>query len=63
MICETAFMIAFAVMKDGFMDMTKERVANAWQQELVKPDSMLDIQIQVSKFYHLISNITTGGFL
>ncbi|XP_075168290.1 tetraspanin 42Ej [Haematobia irritans] len=45
-VIETIFMIAFAVMKEDFMEMTKERVNNTWQQELVKPLSMNDIQIQ-----------------
>ncbi|XP_005179688.1 tetraspanin-2A-like [Musca domestica] len=45
-VCETIFMIAFAVMKEDFMEMTKQRVEDTWQQELVKPGAMLDVQIQ-----------------
>ncbi|XP_013098725.1 tetraspanin-6 isoform X2 [Stomoxys calcitrans] len=45
-IFETIFMISFAVMKDEFMEMTKERVNSTWKQELNKSGAMHSIQIQ-----------------
>uniref|UniRef100_A0A1A9W163 Tetraspanin n=1 Tax=Glossina brevipalpis TaxID=37001 RepID=A0A1A9W163_9MUSC len=44
--CETVFMIAFAAMKKDFIEMTGERVAKLWEQEIVKPDSMFGVQMQ-----------------
>lgn len=47
-LCQTIFMISFAAMKDDFMEMTKNRVLNTWQEELINPGAMFSIQMQVS---------------
>ncbi|KAM7344234.1 tetraspanin 42Ej isoform 2-T2 [Cochliomyia hominivorax] len=45
-VCETIFMISFAAMKSDYLDMTKQRVQDTWEDELNNPGAMFSIQTQ-----------------
>ncbi|KNC29242.1 hypothetical protein FF38_02364 [Lucilia cuprina] len=45
-VCETIFMISFAAMKSDYIDMTRQRVQDTWEQELSSPGAMFSIQTQ-----------------
>lgn len=50
-VCETIFMICFAAMKGDYIDMTRQRVQDTWEEELNNPGAMFSIQTQVREIF------------